>query len=126
MHFIVVYRLNYHIHILKMAVFWVVAPCSLVEIYRRFRDACCLYNQGDQASIIALITEGASTSETSANFYQTTRRNNPKDSHLHTRRRENLKSRIFMSCSFHSLHMNFPLPPHSSVLSVFECNTFVY
>jgi hypothetical protein len=31
-------------------------------------------------------------SETSVNFYQATRRNNPEDSHLHTRRRENLKS----------------------------------
>jgi hypothetical protein len=36
----------------------------------------------------------ASTSETSVNFYQTTRRNNPEDSHLHTRRRETLKSHI--------------------------------
>jgi hypothetical protein len=36
--------------------------------------------------------ETASTSETSVNFYQTTRRNNPEDSHLHTRRLKNLKS----------------------------------
>jgi hypothetical protein len=36
--------------------------------------------------------EAASTSETSANFYQTARHNNPEDSHFHTRRRENLKS----------------------------------
>jgi hypothetical protein len=36
--------------------------------------------------------EAASTSETLVNFYQTTRRNNPEDSHLRTRRRENLKS----------------------------------
>jgi hypothetical protein len=43
--------------------------------------------------LIALIMEAASTSETSVNFYQTTRRNNPEDSHLHTRRRENLKFR---------------------------------
>jgi hypothetical protein len=35
--------------------------------------------------------EAASTSETSVNFYQTTRHKNPEDSHLHTRRRENLK-----------------------------------
>jgi hypothetical protein len=34
------------------------------------------------ASIIALMTEAANTSETSVNFYQTTRRNNPEDSHL--------------------------------------------
>jgi hypothetical protein len=36
--------------------------------------------------------EAAITSKTSVNFYQTTRRYNPKDSNLHTRRRENLKS----------------------------------
>jgi hypothetical protein len=36
--------------------------------------------------------EVASTSEASVSFYQTTRRNNPEDSHLRTRRRENLKS----------------------------------
>jgi hypothetical protein len=30
----------------KMAVFWDVAPCSLVEVYRRFRGACCLHHQG--------------------------------------------------------------------------------
>jgi hypothetical protein len=71
---------------LKMAVFWVVAPCSLVELYRRFKGACCLHHQ------IALIMEAARTSETSVNFYQTTRRYNPENSHLHTRRRENLKS----------------------------------
>jgi hypothetical protein len=27
----------------KMAVFWDVAPCSLVEVYQRFRGACCLH-----------------------------------------------------------------------------------
>jgi hypothetical protein len=34
------------------------------------------------ASIIALMMEAASTSETPADFYQTARRNNPEDSHL--------------------------------------------
>jgi hypothetical protein len=57
---------------IEMTVFWVVAPCSL-----------------DQGG--ALMMEVASTYETSVNFYQTTRRNNPEESHLHTRRRENLK-----------------------------------
>jgi hypothetical protein len=28
---------------MKMAVFWVVAPCSLVEVYQRFRGPCCLH-----------------------------------------------------------------------------------
>jgi hypothetical protein len=41
---------------------------------------------------IALMMEAESTSETLVNFYQTARCNNPEDSHLHTRRRENLKS----------------------------------
>jgi hypothetical protein len=36
--------------------------------------------------------EEARTSETMVNFFQTTRHNNPEDSHLHARRRENLKS----------------------------------
>jgi hypothetical protein len=26
---------------MKVAVFWVIAPCSLVEIYQRFRGTCC-------------------------------------------------------------------------------------
>jgi hypothetical protein len=39
------------------------------------------------------MVEAVSTSETSVNFYQTTRCNIPEDRHLLTRRRENLKSR---------------------------------
>jgi hypothetical protein len=34
---------------LKITVFWDVAPYSLEEVYRRFRDACCLYHQGDNS-----------------------------------------------------------------------------
>jgi hypothetical protein len=40
-----------------------VAPCSMVEVYRHSRGACCLRHQGE-------------------NFYHTTWRNNPEDSHL--------------------------------------------
>jgi hypothetical protein len=36
--------------------------------------------------------EAARTSETLVNFYQSTQRYNPEDSHLRTHRRENLKS----------------------------------
>jgi hypothetical protein len=42
--------------------------------------------------IIVLMMEAVSTSKTSVNFYDTTRRNIPEDSHLHICRRENLKS----------------------------------
>jgi hypothetical protein len=41
---------------------------------------------------IALMMDAASASETSVNFYQTTRRNNPEDSLQHNRRRENSKA----------------------------------
>jgi hypothetical protein len=34
----------------KVTVFWVVVPCSLVEVYRRFRDACCLHHQGSYSA----------------------------------------------------------------------------
>jgi hypothetical protein len=33
---------------MKMAVVWNVAPCSLVEIDRRFRGAYCPHHQGDR------------------------------------------------------------------------------
>jgi hypothetical protein len=33
---------------MKMTGFWDAAPCSIVEPYRRFRDAYCFYHQGDQ------------------------------------------------------------------------------
>jgi hypothetical protein len=38
--------------------------------------------------------EAVSTYETSVNFYQTTRRNIPEESHFHTRRSEKLKSHL--------------------------------
>jgi hypothetical protein len=53
-----------------MAVFWVVAACSLVEVYRRFRGPCCLHHH------------------------------NPEDSHLRTHRRENLKSYLLSRLVF--------------------------
>jgi hypothetical protein len=39
-----------------MAVFWVVAPCSLVEVYQRFRGPCCLHHQGDEYYFIFILT----------------------------------------------------------------------
>jgi hypothetical protein len=68
---------------MKMAVFWVAAPCSLVEVYRCFRVTYCLHHQGDYSSPIALTMEAASTCETLINCQQTARRHNPEDRHLH-------------------------------------------
>jgi hypothetical protein len=61
----------------KMIVFWDIAPCSLVQVDRRFRGAYCLHPQGD---------------ETSVYFNKTTRRCIPEGYHLHIRRLENPKS----------------------------------
>jgi hypothetical protein len=87
---------------MKTTVFWDVASCGLVEVYRRVRGACCFQHQGDQVGFevltavstkmavfgaIALMMEAARTSETLVNFYQTTRRYNPEDSHHHGDRR---------------------------------------
>jgi hypothetical protein len=38
------------IRIMKMTVFWDVAPFNLVEVCLRFRGACCLHYQGDEVS----------------------------------------------------------------------------
>jgi hypothetical protein len=57
--------------VIKMAIFWVVAPCSLLEVCQRFRGPCCLHHQGPG--------DGGATTQKTA-------------SHIHTRRRENLKS----------------------------------
>jgi hypothetical protein len=66
----------------KMAVFWVLAPCSLVQVYRSFRGACCL--------LTSTRLHGATTQ---------------KHSHLRTRRRENLKSHIYYCCYFFYIHI---------------------
>jgi hypothetical protein len=73
--------------------------------------------------------KAVSTSETSVNFYQTARRNMPEDNHLHTRRRENLKSHrkkhvYFFELTFHfwisiqnwHLKRNMVIPPNFCIL----------
>jgi argininosuccinate synthase len=61
---------------MKMYVFWLVAPCSLVEVFRRFNQSLA------RSLLIVLTMEAASTFKMSVNLYQTTRRNNPEDCHL--------------------------------------------
>jgi hypothetical protein len=50
------------IHI-KMAVFWVVAPCRLLQVYQLFRGLYCLHHQGDRPEV--------QTSETLVNISYT-------------------------------------------------------
>jgi hypothetical protein len=53
---------------MKMDVFWVVTPCSLVEVYQPEVLAASIIR-----AMIALMMEAANTSVTLVNFYQTTR-----------------------------------------------------
>jgi hypothetical protein len=59
------------------------------------------------ASIVgAMMMEAAITSKKSLNLYETTRRNNPEDSHIHTPYHENLKSHyVFSHCREVELHI---------------------
>jgi hypothetical protein len=57
--------------------------------------------------VIALMMEAASSSETSVNFYRTTRCYNPEDSHIHARRRENLKSYVIHIDAQHRTPVTF-------------------
>jgi hypothetical protein len=43
---------------------------------------CCLHHQGDSIALMMEAADSHLTSETLENFYQTTRRYNPEDSHL--------------------------------------------
>jgi hypothetical protein len=54
---------------MKMTAFWDIAPCSLAEVYRCFRDAYCLHHQGYRPH-----NGGLRISETSVYCNETTRR----------------------------------------------------
>jgi hypothetical protein len=77
---------------MKMVGFWDVAPCSLVEVYRRFKVLAASII----SVVIALTMEEAGTSETSANFYQTIRRNIPEHKSSFTIISPNIINRLFM------------------------------
>jgi hypothetical protein len=64
-----------------MAVLWDVAPCSLLETDQRFRGASCLYHKDDDGG-----------SKHLWNVKSVSTRLQGEDSHLHTRRSENMKS----------------------------------
>jgi hypothetical protein len=87
-----VYSRAEHVFILEHIYF---ASKSFAVLREAFRNA---YPDKEVPRLIVLMMEAASTCETSVNFYQTTWRNNPEDRHLHTRRRENLKSHEVKSC----------------------------
>jgi hypothetical protein len=53
-----------------------------------------------RCAVFALIMKVVGTFEMTVNFYRTIRRNMPEDNHLHTRRRDNLKSQKVFCLTF--------------------------
>jgi hypothetical protein len=84
--------------------------CNLVTVRRRFRDAFYTRYKDNRPE-----SETASTNETPADFCQTARRNNPEDSHLHARRRDNLKS-----------HSSLRIVPNMALSSTSKFTQFPY
>jgi hypothetical protein len=58
---------------MKIDVFWDVVPCSLVDIYKRFREAYCLHHPHSEAE---------NSYETRVSIYQTTQSYIPENSHF--------------------------------------------
>jgi hypothetical protein len=71
-----------------MAVFW---GCSDVQIDTSILVTSSL-TVSSRGLLVDLMMEAVQTSETLVNLHQSTRRYNPEDSHLHSHRRQNLKS----------------------------------
>jgi hypothetical protein len=92
--FTAMFHIDFLAHALRQAVLVPVSRLQLrfeVFVQVRYRPIALQTNL-KMTVFWALMVEAANTSEMSINFYRTTRRNNSEDSHLHTRRRENLKS----------------------------------
>jgi hypothetical protein len=73
---------------MKMAVFWVVGLLRRVVWYK-FTDVAEVLAASIMRAI--LITEAASISKTSVNFYQITRRNNPEDTIFRSKFKRNMR-----------------------------------
>jgi hypothetical protein len=71
-----------------MAALWVVAPCSLVEVYRRFRGTCCHRQQGPDDGVSTYLWNVGLLLPV---YTALQPRRQPSSS----RRRENLKSYVF-------------------------------
>jgi hypothetical protein len=76
--------------------------------------------------MIALMMQAVRTAETSANLHRCTRRYNPADGHLHSQRRENLKSyltkNILGTCSTFQV-FNHLLPTSFDLFLVLQDET---
>jgi hypothetical protein len=76
---------------MKMALFWNIVPCGVVDAGRRFRGAYSL-----ATLFFALMMEAVSSSETLLSIYQVTLRNVQQYILHHIHRHEKLKYDIFV------------------------------
>lgn len=75
------YRFIPNFWIFEDGFFWVVAPCSLVEVSWRLRGSCCLHHQSDEWNVTKLPSD----------YTQ-----NPEDNHLFIPGHDNLKSQFWI------------------------------
>jgi hypothetical protein len=79
------------IQVIKMVVVWVVTPCGLVEVYRRFRGAYCLHHHGDLTDVSEVLAASIIRAISSPRLHGATTQ---KTAHFHFHRREDLKSHL--------------------------------
>jgi hypothetical protein len=110
---------------MKMAVFWIDVPYSLVEVFD--------VSEVLAASVIRAMSRPRASS---VNFYQTTRRNIPEDSHLHccsvNIRKFTVSSVLLMCLSacmslivFHECHVLYQIQTCPKILLVHPAVRFV-
>jgi hypothetical protein len=89
----------------------------MVDGCQHFGGTCCLHIQAHSST--PKMRAGCSSETLVPTDYQTTRRNNPEDNHLHSCRRENLKTHIItLQTTLHCMPLGhgicFPLLHNSS------------
>jgi hypothetical protein len=70
--------------------------------------------------LTALMNGAVQTSETLVNLYQSTRRYNPEDRHLHTHRRENIKNTYSAQFTYGFIY----IPVISNKVGRLHCSSF--
>jgi hypothetical protein len=90
---------------MEIIVFWDLVAIQSVQNWPTFQRRLLPPASGGSA----LMMEEVSTSETSVNFHESTRRNIAEDSHLFARRRDNLKPDMFFVSVIHQIGLAMQL-----------------
>jgi hypothetical protein len=98
-----------------MAVFWVVSPFRLTDVYRRFRGAAVF--------VIIAMSKAVSNCEMSVNLYQTAQRKNLKRRPSSYSRRENLETQFNSFNNFYLLPLILNFAEIRRVISLLNIQT---